>query len=489
MQGFLKRPESPDSVPFGPPGAAVLAVSPSGEVALALDCRKSLFRRCRGTLAKIPLAGGSPRELYENIQHADWSLDGSTLAVVSEVQNKSRLESPPGKVLYETTGYVSEPRFSPGGDAIAFFDHPIAGNGLGLVAVVDLSGKKQTLTAVLEAAGGIAWSPSGKEIWFSANVGDSTIAIHAVTLSGKRRLIARAPESLRIHDVFRDGRALVSEDTFEQSIFAVAPGETRERDLSWLTLSIPTSLSRDGRILLFTEQEPVYQACLRHTDGSPVVRLGDGLAYSLSPDGKWALVRQFPKIGEVAPASPCAYVLIPTGVGEPRRIVYEGIDECSGADFLPDGREILFLGRRGQEFRFYRGSLEGGRPRPATPLAARPFAISSDGRRLLARSDGVPAVFSLDAGPEAPPRPIPGATAADRPIVWSDDGRSVYFQNSARVFRVDVETGRRTLWKEIVPSGPSGATIGRILLTPDGKSYAYGLHRDLSRLYLVEGLK
>ena len=489
MQGFLKRPESPDSVPFGPPGAAVLAVSSSGEVALALDCRKTLFRRCRGTLAKIPLAGGSPRELSENILQADWSPDGSTLAVVREVQNKNRLESPPGKVLYETTGYVSEPRFSPGGDAIAFFDHPIAGNGLGLVAVVDLSGKKRTLTAVLEAAGGIAWSPSGDEIWFSANVGDSIIAIHAVTLSGKRRLIARAPVSLRIHDVFRDGRALVSEDTVEQRIFALASGETRERDLSWLTLSIPTSLSRDGRTLLLTEQDPVYQACLRRTDGSPVVRLGDGLAYSLSPDGKWALVRRFPKIGEVAPTLPCAYVLIPTGVGEPRRIAYEGIDECSGAEFLPDGREVLFMGRRGGDYRFYRGPLEGGRPRPATPPADRPFAISSDGRRLLAKSDGVPAVFSLDTDSETPPRPIPGATVADRPIVWSDDGRSVYFQNSARIFRVDVETGRRALWKEIVPSDPSGATIGRILVTPDGRSYAYGINRNLSKLHLVEGLR
>jgi serine/threonine protein kinase len=490
MQGFLKRPESPDAVPLGPPESAVLAVSPSGEVALALDCKRSNVRVCGGTLATIPLAGGAPRELYEHIQQADWAPDGSALAVVSQVGTRNRLEFPPGKVLYETPGYVSDPRFSPGGDVIAFFDHPQQGNGLGLVAVVDLSGKRQTLTGVVEAAGGLAWSPSGKEIWFSANVGGDIVAIYAVSLSGQQRLIARAPEELRIHDVFRDGRALFSQGTSEHRIFALAPGETRERDLTWLGYTIPSFLSADGRSLLFSEQSLGYYACLRGTDGSPVVRLGEGHTYSLSPDGKWALVRKFPKIGDVTPEL-TPYDLIPTGVGEPRRIVYEGIEEyrCCAA-FLPGGREILFAGRRGQEFRFYRGSWEGGTPRPATPPAGPGFiAISSDGRRLLAGSNGVKAVFSLDAGPEAPPRPIPGTTAADKPIVWSDDGRSVYLQNSARVFRVDVETGRRTLWKEIVPSDPAGAAIGRILLTPDGKSYAYALRRDLFKLYLVDGLK
>jgi eukaryotic-like serine/threonine-protein kinase len=486
LQGFIKRPETPDAVPLGPPGAAVLAVSPSGEIALALDCKESHRRLCTGTLAKAPLAGGSPRELYEHIQQADWTPDGSALAVVRDLENKSRLESPPGKLLYETGGYVSDPRFSPSGDAIAFFDHPLPNNDMGSVAVVNLSGKKQVLTSVVEAAGGLAWSPSGKEIWFSANVGDGVVAINAVTLSGKQRLIARAPGLLQLHDVSRDGRALVSQNTWEWRVLALAPGETAERDLTWLRLDTPESLSRDGKTLLFVEGQMKfgYAACLRRTDGSPVVRLGDGIPMSLSSDGKWALVR--------LPTAREPYVLLPTGVGEPRRIVYEGIEEYGDGDFLADGKEILFLGRRGKDIRFYRGSSEGGKPRPATPPAVGPFArfaVSSDSRRLLARSNGTVAVYSLDAPPETPPRPVPGTSPADVPIQWSDDGRSVYLQNSARVFSVDVETGRRTLWKEIVPSDPSGATIGRILVTPDGRSYAYQLRRDLSQLYLVEGLK
>jgi Tol biopolymer transport system component len=494
LQGFVQRPEVVEPAPFGPPGGAVLAVAPSGEVALALGCKASGHHRlCRGTLAKAPLAGGSPRELYENVVHADWAPEGSALAIVRDVEDRSRLEFPPGRVLYETRGHISYPRLSPSGDEIAFFDHAQPGDDRGSLAVVDLSGKKTVLAPEMETAHGLAWSPSGKEIWFTARwLDEGFIAIQGINLSGKRRLIARAPGILRLHDVFRDGRALVSEDSLEWRIFGLAPGETRERDLTWIRFSMPGFLSRDGRTLLFRESRNFYKsgnlACLRHTDGSPAVELGEGVPLSLSPDGKRVLVRSIADIRSKGNR----FVLIPAGAGDPRPISFEGIEEYGSAEFMPDGKEILFLGKHGPERRFYRGPLEGGQARPATPPAAGPFAISSDGRRLLARSNGVSAIFSLDAGPDAPPRPVPGATVADQPVQWSADERSIYLQNSGasvRVFLVDLETGRRTLWKEIIPADPSGATIYGFLLTPDGKSYAYGLKRDLSRLYLVEGLR
>jgi Tol biopolymer transport system component len=485
VQVFLKRPESVDAVPVGPPGADLLAVSQSGEMALALDYRRAgRGRLYSGTLARAPLAGGSPRELLEQIQQADWTPDGSALAIVREFEDKSRLEFPPGKVLYETRGHVSQLRFSPKGDAIAFLDHPHPTGTSGSVAVLKLSGEKRTLTSGKGNVDGLAWSPEGEEIWFS------TGSIHGVTLSGKERLIARAPGTLRLYDVLPDGRALVSRDTVQLSAFALAPGETRERDLSWHGFSSPRFLSKDGKALLFDEGGG-YVTCLGRTDGSPVVRLGEGLAVALSPDGRWAL-------SSIQPAGTRGYLLLPTGAGEARQLSYQGIESYGGAVFLPNGKEILFQGRRGQEpVRFFRGSLEGGTPSPASPPATAPLgsplALSPDGRRLAAHSNGVPAVISLDAGPDSPPRPIPGASAADIPVVWSEDGRFIYVSQDAepamKLFRVDVETGRRTLWKEIMPSDPSGAAILRILLTPDGKSYAYGVMRQLSQLYLVEGLK
>ncbi len=494
FQLYLKRPDSPDAQPVGPPGASLLAVSPSGEMALALNCQfAGRSGLCKGTLARAPLTGGSPREVLENVQQADWTPEGSDLVIVHDTGGVSRIEFPPGKVLYEARGHVSYPRFSPKGDAIAFFDHDLAGDDRGSVAVLDLTGKKRTLSTGWESVHGLAWSPSGDEIWFSASSSGSILALRAVTLSGKQRLIAQAPGPVRFHDVSRDGRALVERDSTQFIAFALAPGATRERDISWLEWSIPRDISPDGKTVLFEEQAaPVgrnYAVCLRKTDGSPLVRLGEGVAQTLSPDGKWALAR--------LPAAKQPFVLLPTGAGEPRKITYEGIDDYRRAIFMPDSREIIFASRRGQEpVRFFRGSVEGGKARPATPPAQGPFALSPDGRRLAAVGpEGAPVLFSLDAGPDGPGRPIAGTGKGEVPIQWSADGRSIYIRRgaylspTARIFRVDLETGRSELWKEIAPADPSGASVGNVVMTPDGKSYAYAVSHTLSQLYLVEGLK
>ena len=138
-----------------------------------------------GTLARMPLVGGAPRQVLEDVHWADWSPDGSSLAIVRNVGGKDRLEFPIGKVLYETSGWISHPRFSPKGDRLAFIDHAVQGDSIGSVAVVDLNGNKKNLTA--EAPGGamgLAWSPSGDEIWYTAATVGIDRAIYGVTTSG-----------------------------------------------------------------------------------------------------------------------------------------------------------------------------------------------------------------------------------------------------------------------------------------------------------------
>jgi Tol biopolymer transport system component len=495
LQVFLKRPENPDAQPLGLPGAKLLAVSRSGEMALALNCRPTRRENlCIGTLARAPLTGGSPREVLENVQQADWTPDGSNLLIVRDVGATSRLEFPPGKVLYESHGHLSYPRFSPDGTRIAFFDHSLPADDRGAVAVIDVSGKRPTVFSNWESVHGLAWSPDGREIWFSASSSGPMLALHAVALSGKHRLIAQAPGAIRLEDVSRDGRALGARISRESGAFALAPGETRERDLSWLEWSVPRDLSADGKTLLMDEQSaPVggnYAVCIRKTDGSPVVRLGEGFAVALSPDGKWALSR--------LPAEKQPFTLLPTGAGEARKVAFEGFDDYRGATFLPDGREILFVSKKGQDpLRFYRGSIEGGKARPVTPPALGRFALSPDGRRLAAMGpQNMALIFFLEAGPDAPGRPVPGAGVGDPPVQWSADGRSIFMRRAGsadkavRIFRVDLETGRWEPWKEIVPAETAGATVSSgVFITPDGKSYAYGMSRSLSQLYLVEGLQ
>src|SRR3989442_7276938 len=120
-----------------------------------------------GTLARVPLVGGAPREIRENVEWADWSPDGNTLAIVREVEGRERLEFPPDKVLYQADGWIGHLRISPKADMIAFIDHLQLGDDGGAVAVVDMAGKKNTLFPPLGTILGGAGVAGGAEVCVS----------------------------------------------------------------------------------------------------------------------------------------------------------------------------------------------------------------------------------------------------------------------------------------------------------------------------------
>ncbi|HUC29671.1 MAG TPA: hypothetical protein VMR80_08810, partial [Candidatus Acidoferrum sp.] len=139
--------------------------------------------------------------------------------------------------------------------------------------------------------------------------------------------------------------------------------------------------------------------------------------------------------------------------------------------------------------------VSGGKPKAISPegVDAVGFAVSPDGQTVVGIGpDQKGYLFSTSSNGD--PRPVSGMESGDIPINWSEDGRSVYLYRSgevpAKVYRVELTVGKRSVWKEIAPLDPTGvSTIGPILITPDGKSYVYGFHRTLGDLYLVEGLK
>ena len=238
LQLFTTRPESPESHELEPAGADVLAVSSSGEMALSLRSHPVAQFLYSGTLARVPLVGGAPREVMENVEWADWSPDGSTLAIVRQEQGRHRLEFPPGKVLYQADGWIGHLRISPKADTIAFIDHPQLGDDGGAVAVVDLAGKKTTLSTGWDSIQGIAWSPGGDEIWFTATRTGGDRSLYAVNLSGTVRLLARVPGELTLLDVDRDGNVLLTRGNDRAGMIGLTPGEAKERDLSWLDWSV-----------------------------------------------------------------------------------------------------------------------------------------------------------------------------------------------------------------------------------------------------------
>jgi eukaryotic-like serine/threonine-protein kinase len=414
---YTIRPGAPGVAPVGVKGVQLLSISSRGELAVLTNARYVRHKLFTGTLARMPLEGGAPREIQENVREADWSPDGSDLALIRNVGGKDRLVFPLGKVLAETGGYFSDLRFSPDGKSIALMEHPLRFDDRGSVAVVDLAGKKTVLSDGYWAEEGVAWSPDGREVFFAAGNDYKNTRIYAVDLRGRRRTVLQSPGGLTIHDVARDGRQLVTRDDHAREAFVLPAGQTRERDISWLDLTFPVALTPDGRTVLFTEENanlgPMYSACVRATDGSPAVRLGDGSSQDLSPDGKWALA--------IVPSKPERVVLYPLGPGQTKTIETAPVVAYENTAFFPDGKTLLLCGHEtGRGVRCYTQSISGGKPRPVTPEDRTLGTVSPDGRRILVLGPAGIESYTSDGGAGTFPDrsrttyPSAGAPTADR---------------------------------------------------------------------------
>jgi Tol biopolymer transport system component len=489
-QLYSTRKESPESLALALREGRVESISRSGEMLLLKILHRSTGYARSGTLSQAPLAGSAARPLLEDVCDADWAPDGQSMAVVRAPGWRYRLEYPVGKVLYETSGWISHPRVSPEGDLVAFLDHPIFGDDRGSVALVDRAGNRKTLTPEWGSTQGVAWSRSGGEIWFTAAQNGLSRALYAVTPKGRLRQVAAAPGGMLLQDISRDGRVLFAQQNVRLGLLALLPGETQPRDVSSLDWALEPILSGDGKTLVYTEQGEGggedYSVYLRRLDGSPSVRLGEGDARAISPDGQFVL-------STLIRTSPPQMVLLPTGAGQPKPLPTDAISHAE-ATFLPDGRRILFVGREpGRPPRDFIQDLEAGAPRAVTPEGVTGTVISPDGRAVVVSGpDGELALHPLEGGP---PHPIPGLRKEDRPLRFSSDGRFLYVggpgnELPARVDRVDVASGRRELVRELSPRDPAAtSSLLCLAISPDGRTLVYLDVEALGRLYLAEGLR
>ena len=488
---YSVQPGSPESRSLGLPETGLAGVSRAGELAVLL----SRGPRPGQTLARLPMGGGAPRDVAEHVIEADWGPDGSSLAVIRFGGGKNHIEFPIGKPLYEAV-YVSNMRVSPRGDYVAFADHPIDGDNRGDVAVVDRAGKKRRLSSGWNDIRGLVWSPDGREIWFTAARTGVELNVWGVTLEGRERQVYRAPGNLVIQDSSPDGRVLLTVGRSMPSLMGRAPGEARDRDLSWLDWGWAADLSRDGKTFLFGEQGdgagPDYAAYVRGTDGSPPVLLGKGLAFALSPDGRLALVADL--------AAPTHLALLPTGAGPPRSLPRGTLAQFQWAAFFPDGQRIAIAGNEeGKGPRVFVQDLAGGDPKPISPegtgfRAGSP--VSPDGGHVAAQSDSGLALYPVSGGE---PRPVKGSEPQDMPLRFGGDGRFLYVRGfvrgqgarlPARIFRLDLAKGTRELWRELSPPGASSlAALSALTIAPDAGAYAYTFTLATSTLYEVRGLR
>jgi len=485
---FVVSPSAEAPQRLEAPSAHLLSVSSKGELAIITEPRYLAQRVYSGTLSRMTL-GSSPRAVAEGVREADWSPDGSTMAVVHDLGNgRDRLEFPAGTPLYEANGYLNNPRVSPDGNAVAFVEHKLRFDDRGWVKVVTRDGKVTTLTEELFGVFGLAWTDQGKSLLFSGNTsGASFLQPMIVPASGREpaRPAFGVPARFIVMDALPDGRWLAVREDLSVGVRAMVPGQDTERDLSWIGTTGATALSRDGEWLLMVDVGlrggPNYGVVLRKTDGSQTLRLGEGLPQGLSPDGKWAAAI----VSESG-----SLVLYPTGPGAAARVDTSPIVRPISSQWFPDGSGLLVCGTAAAEApRCYRIDRTGASSRPlaAEGVVAR---VAPDGATLLlALPDGRYQLSTVDG---RTPQPVAGLRSGDRIIAWSRDSQAVFVQSGiqapAQVERVVLATGARTVARQLTPSGAGTVTSLYVAdWVDDGRWYAYRFTSLPSTLFVVSG--
>ncbi len=495
---FTVRTDSTESRPVGVPHSDLMSVSSKSELAILLK-KTSLSFGGLGTLARIPLNGGAPRELLEDVAEADWAPNGEDLAIVRRGPNgKNRLEYPVGTVLAEADWFASM-RVSPKGDLIAYVG---PGAKSPAIKTIDRKGSRKIISDGWGGIDSLAWSPRGDEIWFVAKRSSKGVArdwaIRAVSLAGSERVLLPVGFDVTLHDVSFDGRLLVEQGVSHGGILCKPRGESRERELGRLDWSVVTDISEDGKLILFREQgagldqNGIY---LRKTDGTPAIRVGEGHSQGISPDGRWVMaIRKGP---------PQEIVMIPTGPGAEKRISLQGLVD-TGSGMLPNGRGffVTVAGKDGEGDSLYILGPEGGKPTLVRTGGIWDLAGSPDASRLVfATKDRHLMIAPFLGGDGTPIRgaatPLPGAPleSGDELGGWSSEGRYLYIARHgeipARIDRLELATGRRETWKKFLPEDSVGIIdIGPVLIAPDGQSYAYSYLRELvSDFFIIDGLK
>jgi len=490
QQFYMARVDDNGSRELGFDDAELLSISKNGELAIRLNTAFYGGFARTGTLARVPLSGGTPREVLDNVEDAQWSPSGDSMVIVHLMSENHhwRLEYPIGHVLLDSINWISHPQISPDGKWIAFADHENpGGDDEGSLAVIDMAGHEKKLASGFVSIEGLQWSPSGDEIWFTATRSGSATQLRGVTLAGKERSITNVPGGMWLEDL-RNGAALMITHQQRIGIRGLPPGGKQEVELGWFGWSIPRDMTPDGKKILFEEEGegggPNYTVFLRDTDGSPPVRIGEGVSGAISRDGKWAITKS-------AKGGPL--MLVPTGTGETRALTHDNIS-YGGVRFLPDGKHLIATGiEPNHGVRSYLIDLDSGDSKPLTPEGTVGTSLSPDGRSLsVVERNGKRGIWPMDGSGF---RPIPNFDSTYGVLGWTADGASLYAisnhlgEKLAKVYRVNITTGKMDLWKTFGDSLPPGANAGAPHLSSDGTSYAYVYDQILSQAYVVKGLK
>lgn len=479
LRTFIAQPGNRESRPLDLPPAWVLSVSSKGDLAVLLG------REQTGTLARVPIGGGTPREILEDVNWADWAPGGDSMAIVRRVGAVHRLEYPVGKVLLEATARRPElPRVSPDGSRVAVMVYePETGDYA--LQVIGTDGKARVAARGFRVIAGLAWA-GGDVLVAGARTGEPP-AVFRISTSGSERVAYRMPGWPHLLDCAPDGSLLLAAVTSRLGIAALTPFSQQEQDLAWLDGSRVNDLSADGETMLFTEissgEGRNTEIYLRKTDGSPAVKIGNGNRAALSQDGRFvACLRNGPRGNQIA--------ILPAGPGEERVLPADGL-RYESVECHPDGKRVLFSASSGSEARrAYLRPLDGGPMTPVTPPGVALSKVSPDGLAAVSGANGKLQLWPLAGGEH---RTVSVLESGEHVCRWSSDGRHLFLANvhhggsAVELSRVEVASGRRESIRKLTPIEPGAVFWGLPALSANGEYYAASFRKDVSELYLIRG--
>jgi DNA-binding winged helix-turn-helix (wHTH) protein len=433
-------------------------------------------------LNRLNGASAPPFEVAETYAE----LSKSRLFAVRRTDAATTVEFPLGQAVFRSEGWIDCARVSPNGDRLAFLNHPLQDDDGGQVVIADRNGAARLLTTEWNSIEGLAWSPTGEEIWFTASKAGAARALYAVSRSGNLRPLARMPASLRLLDISRKGQALLALDDARTTLTTALQGKSTEIDSSNFDCSHVDDISLDGNRILFTEGGdgggPHYSTYIYDQQSRRTTRVGSGRGLALSPDGASVLT--------IDPIDRSTLVVTSMLDRSSRRISGLGF-QYRWAKFMPKRDELLVGGGYpGGTHMVARQSAYGGKPVPISAPYLDYVSVSPDGNRLAGMTSTCRlVVFNMQAGVAEkiakPDRAVP--------VAWNRDSEELYAARiggvETQIWRINVAKQESTVWKTIAPGDLSAFDgFASVVAAPGTGAYAYSTRMNFSRLYVVEGL-
>ncbi|MBL0314038.1 MAG: serine/threonine-protein kinase [Holophagaceae bacterium] len=488
---FMSRLDGSAVRAIGLRSADLMAVNGRGELLILLKASQwAASTNDSGMLALSSLDGGTPREIKGRVRGADFAPDGQAMAVIYQDQEGGnyQLDYPLGtRILADIKGFIGAPRISPQGDRVAFVYLGTRGRlgAKGGIAVVDRAGKRRDLNVDRQVWDQfLTWSKDGREIFFATKAG-----LKAVDMNDHVRMVNPDSTPPFIHDISAQGLMLLERQIGTNSSIARFQGQ--DLDLGWQNQSRLTGFSRDGSLALLYESGGgefcLNRPFLRRFDQSPPKILDSGIPLDLTPNGDYALI--------LIPEDKPRLLMVPTGLGVPRELSLEGWDAAVNGHFSSDGKYVYVFGvQRAGPARILRLPVDGSRGSVLPESILNVKAFSPDENHLLCvDTTGQPSIASAESGTS---RPLPWQLGSGESVVawtWPTEALLAHPEDAThlRVDRVDIATGRRTVWQRLVPPDPATTIrVYNVRVSRDGRTVGYTYTRILvSDLIVAEGLK